>query len=206
VSVEFTAQPEIIGVGSCTTLRWNAQGADAAFLKVDEAAEQSVAVTSALNVCPTQNTVYTVRGVRGSDQLGRSLVVQVIAAGIPLPTPAATATLPATLVVATPLVAGIETPLPTPTPSPVPTLAAVVTPAGTPPAGNGAVARPVPIFTPAPTPAASTGSASIFLGIGGFALLLAVVAGAGLWALSRQTSKRRPPLPPSTPPEPPAAP
>ena len=206
VGVEFTAQPEIIGVGSCTTLRWNVQSADAAFLKVGEDPEQSVALSSALNVCPTQNTVYTVRGMRGSVQQGRSLVVQVIAAGTPVPTPAATVTFPPTLAPATSFVAVPEIPLPTPTPSPVPTVAAVVMPAGTPPPGSGVVARPVPIFTPAATPSLSTGSASVFLGIGGFALLLAVVAGAGLWALSRQTSTRRPPPPPPPPPAPTAAP
>lgn len=204
VSIEFSAQPETIGVGSCTTLRWIVQNADAAFLKVGEAPEESVAPSSALNVCPTQDTGYTLRGVRGSVQQGRSLVVQVIAAGTPLRTPILTATLPATEMAATPIAVELETA--TPTSSPVPALAAAVTPAGASPPGSGAVARPVPIFTPAPTASDSKSSASIFLGVGGFALLLAVVSGAGLWALSRQTSTRRPPLPPSTPPDPPAAP
>jgi hypothetical protein len=174
--------PERIVAGECATLSWQVVGAEAVFLQSNGNAEQPVPPSSALRVCPTAETLYTLRAVAAAQQERRTVILEVLAAATtPTPTTVPIPTAP---------------PPPTPTPpavapSPSPTMpvstptAAVVTVPATPTPGAVSI-QPVPVFTPASPTSTAGNPARLFLQLGAFALVLAGLLGAGAWALWRQ--------------------
>ncbi|MBX7234141.1 MAG: hypothetical protein K1X65_07145 [Caldilineales bacterium] len=186
ITASLFVEPESITAGQCATLRWRVEGAAAAFLQTGDQPEQSVALASALSVCPSADTLYNLRAVQGANQQRASVYLEVL--------PAAATTTPAFGETPTPTAAGTST-SPTvatsATLTPLPGLAdatatAVLVTLITPPAEGGQVARPVPVFTPAPARLPAANPARLFVTIGAFVLVLAAVIAAGAWALLRQ--------------------
>lgn len=193
LAADFGLSANRIAGGACATLSWQVQGADALFLR-SGSNEQAVAFAASLQVCPNQTTAYELRIQRGQEQQILSQLLEVIppaATSTPTATPTATAAAPATEPAATrPAITPPPTapPAPTPTParspippSPTPTHVSVATATATP----APIARPVLAITP--TPAAGADGSARFLRLGAFALLLALLIGAGLWAVYRQS-------------------
>jgi len=165
------------------------QGADTVFLREAQNDEQTVSAASALRVCPTQTTTYRIRAVSGDDERSQNVTLEVRPPTATLtPSPTAEATRPPT---ATPTASPTPTPLP-PTPTSIPPTSTPVAISTTTPAVTATpqhiAAKPVQVLTPAPTPAPASDPAR-FLRYGGFALILALLLAAGLWALSRQKSE-----------------
>jgi len=198
LAVDFGLSVNRIPAGGCATLSWQVQGADALFLR-GGGSEQAVAFAASLQVCPTQTTTYELRVQRGQEQQILSQLLQVDAVAVtdtPLPTgppAAAVAAAPSPAVTDTPLPTATPTPppaiLPSPTPTDTPPPMATATPtpalsAGLPPTATLAAPRPVSAITP--TPAVDGAGAARFLRLGAFALLLALLIAAGLWAVYRQ--------------------
>lgn len=186
ITASLLVEPESITAGQCATLRWRVEGAAAAFLQTDDQPEQSVALASALSVCPSADTLYSLRAAQGANQQRASVYLEVL--------PAAATTTPAFGETPTPTAAGtsisptvaISATL-TPQPGLVDaTATAVLVTLITPPAGGGQVARPVPVFTPAPAQRQAANPSRLFVNIGAFVLVLAAVIAAGAWALLRQ--------------------
>ncbi len=199
--VDFSLSVDSVAAGQCATLRWVVEGANNVFLLIDNTSEQPVAPASALNVCPSQDALYTLRAVR-EDQVARQvqalgvLPAEATPAGTLTAAPTFTATLPVTattlLPTATPPVVATPTPPAVITPNgssggetatPTPLAVAAATPNG---ASGGEIARPILLLTPIPQESSRTNPARTFLSIGIFALVLAAVVGAGAWALLRQ--------------------
>lgn len=197
LAADFGVDPGTINLGDCATLSWKVEGAEALFLRSGSGAEQNVSFESAIRVCPTENTLYALRLRRGDEEqiMNQKLsVLTVTSTPAPQfsPTPVLQATATFTL-----------TPSPTPEPTAAPDLSPTATPtvepgpaagdtptlepAQTAAATEGRVVRAVPVFTPVSTEADAP-NPNRFLTIGGFALVLALLLGAGLWAVMRQST------------------
>ncbi len=208
LSIDYGLDPDQIASGDCSTLKWNVIGADSVFLKDGDRAEQKVSLDSALRVCPTQTTLFRLRIQRGTEEQNLTQTLTVSAStqtpipAQPSPTPVVSPTPIFTPLPPTPTAIVVQpTPIQQlpPTTSPSPTLiviaatptpvAVVVAEVAADPleAGDGQVAKPVRVLTPAPTPSNSNTDPNRFLTYGGFALILAALAGIGLWALYRQS-------------------
>lgn len=178
----LSLDPESIVAGTCATLSWQVVGAEAVFLQSGDGPEQPVSSASALSVCPTAETLYSLRAVAGAQQERRTAILEVLEAETsptPTGTPVASTSTPTP-----PALPPTAESSPSPTVTPLAPPAPVLTVAATPTAAISG--RPVPVFTPAaPTPAAGN-PARFFVSIGAFALVLAGLLAAGAWALFRQ--------------------
>ena len=195
----FRLEPEGIVMNECSTLSWRVEGADSIFLQVGEGNEQTVSPESALRVCPPNPTTYTLRAVRDDEVQTVTRALEIVDATVtptPSHTPIAVSTQAATpTFTATILTTPTPTPIPTSTlipPTTTPVTASTTTPMPTTVAAalssEVIVAKPVRVLTPAPTPTSGS-DAGRFLRYGGFALILAGLLGAGLWAISRQSQE-----------------
>ncbi|NOZ70640.1 MAG: hypothetical protein GXP38_01805 [Chloroflexi bacterium] len=206
LAIDFALDPETIVAGECATLSWSVSGAEALFLRENDGQEQAVSFASALRVCPLQDTTYTLRVQRaGSEQILRqSLSVRpttpsptatsLSAPDQPVPTPTAVATSTPTI---TPLPPS-PTPTPTPIPTNTPTPEATATPSPLPAAATISLSQSqlspkntVPLLTPVPPPPTQSSgrlNPATFLRLGAFAIILALLIAAGLWAVMRQST------------------
>jgi len=183
---QFELDPALIAISQCSTLRWQVQGADTVFLREALNEEQTVSSESALRVCPTQDTTYTIRAVVGNDEQFQTQILEVRPATVtptprpgdtatpirPTPTPTLTPTLSPTPLLPTPTTTPIPTLTPIP-PTPTPVAISTTTPIAT-SAPQVIVAKPVQVLTPAPKPAPPP-DPTRFLRYGAFALILAVL-------------------------------
>ena len=194
---QFALDSGLVAEGECSTLRWQVQGAETVFLREAQNNEQTVSSASALRVCPAITTIYSIRAVFGTEETMQSQTLDVRPATVtPTPRPNDTAT---PIPTPTPIPTQTPTPLiPTPTPTDTPTLTPIpptstavaistTTPVVT-AAAQVIVAKPVQVLTPAPKPTPPP-DPTRFLRYGAFALILAVLLAAGLWAVARQRAE-----------------
>ena len=184
IVIDFLLSPQTITSGECAQLQWTISYADSAFLSIN-GREENAPLVSAREVCPTQDTTYTLRAYRPDAEAQETRTLTVLRATIS-PQPSATATLlPA------------ETPVPGPTSAPTATRqpetapASGVTPATPTPTPTPAAVASIPTFQPiqrlTPQPESSGSSSQSPFMLGGFAIILALLVGAGAWALRRQS-------------------
>ncbi|NOX61150.1 MAG: hypothetical protein GXP42_04280 [Chloroflexi bacterium] len=178
----FIVSPTSIIAGQCATLSWSTTGAEQVFLQVNAEPEQAVSAKSALQVCPLKDATYRLRAVSGSQSATGSISLLVEeAALIQTSTPTAAPDAPPS----SPSPPTLTPPTPQLTPSPtVQIILVTAAPGATATPAN--VAQPVPVITPVVVSDVSTSMADRILLLGVFSLILALVAGAGLWAYMRQ--------------------
>ena len=182
VVVDLQLSPTHIIQGECAQLQWTVSYADSAFLSIN-GHEENVPLVSAREVCPTQDTTYTLRAFRPDAEVQESRTLTV--------RPAATSPQP-TAVTIIPTTTPIPSPTPnlsSPTPAPPPPAASPSIPTATPtPARVASIPTFQPIQRLTPQPEGGRSRASTGLAYwGGFVIMLIILIAAGFWALRRQS-------------------
>ncbi len=197
LAIDFSLAPETIVAGECATLSWQVVGAQAVFLQENDGQAQSVSPSSAIRVCPLQDSTYTLQVQSAVDSQSLVQYLKVLPA-TPSPTPTVEPPTPTPLPAVetptdtpSPVPTATPTPQPTATPTPQPTSTPTLRPAAPTIALPTTAAGPAPILriTPQPTPTPAASAGNRLLRLGAYALLLAALIAVGLWSVIRQSSR-----------------